>query len=55
MLDGGLKYRSIFLPDTFIDQNSPKAMYDVAGMNAVQIEEKVLSLLGIASVSANRA
>ena len=36
------------LPDTFIDQASPKAMYDVAGMNAAHIEAKVLEALGIA-------
>ena len=35
------------LPDTFIDQASPKAMYDVAAMNAEHIEAKVLDALGI--------
>jgi 1-deoxy-D-xylulose-5-phosphate synthase len=36
------------LPDTFIDQASPKAMYDMAGMNAEHIEAKVLEVLGVA-------
>ncbi len=50
VFDHGLKYRSMVLPDTFIDQASPKAMYDVAGMNAEQIEAKVLDVLGVATL-----
>jgi len=46
VFDHGLKFRSMVLPDLFIDQASPKAMYDVAAMNAPQIVEKVLSVLG---------
>jgi 1-deoxy-D-xylulose-5-phosphate synthase len=36
------------LPDIFIDQASPERMYQVAGMDAVQIEAKVLEVLGVA-------
>jgi 1-deoxy-D-xylulose-5-phosphate synthase len=43
------------LPDTFIDQSSPKDMYAVAGLNADQIETKVLQTLGIADLVAKRA
>ncbi|PZQ95474.1 MAG: 1-deoxy-D-xylulose-5-phosphate synthase [Cereibacter sphaeroides] len=50
VFDHGLKYRSMVLPDTFIDQASPEAMYAVAGMNAPQIEAKVLETLGVAVV-----
>ncbi|HQY43310.1 MAG TPA: 1-deoxy-D-xylulose-5-phosphate synthase [Paracoccaceae bacterium] len=50
IFDRGLKYRSMVLPDTFIDQMSPEDMYAVAGMNAPQIEAKVLEVLGVASV-----
>jgi 1-deoxy-D-xylulose-5-phosphate synthase len=50
VFDRGLKFRSMVLPDTFIDQASPEAMYAVAGMNAPQIEAKVLETLGIAVV-----
>ncbi len=50
VFDHGLKYRSMVLPDTFIDQASPKAMYDVAGMNAEHIEAKVLDVLGVATL-----
>ncbi|MEO0918177.1 MAG: 1-deoxy-D-xylulose-5-phosphate synthase, partial [Pseudomonadota bacterium] len=48
VFDHGLKYRSMVLPDIFIDQASPKAMYDVAAMNAEHIEAKVLDVLGVA-------
>jgi 1-deoxy-D-xylulose-5-phosphate synthase len=48
VFDHGLKFRSMVLPDTFIDQASPKAMYDVAGMNAEHIEAKVFEVMGVA-------
>jgi 1-deoxy-D-xylulose-5-phosphate synthase len=50
VFDRGLRYRSMVLPDVFIDQASPEAMYRVAGMDAAQIEAKVLQTLGIAVV-----
>ena len=50
VFDRGLKFRSMVLPDTFIDQASPEAMYRVAGMEAAQIEAKVLGVLGVAVV-----
>ena len=50
VFDTGLKYRSMVLPDIFIDQASPEAMYRVAGMDAAQIEAKVLQTLGVAVV-----
>ena len=55
VFDLGLKYRSMVLPDTFIDQASPADMYAIAGMNAEQIEARVLDVLGIASIAAQRA
>ncbi len=55
VLDGGLKFRSMVLPDTFIDQDSPAKMYAVAAMNAEQIEARVLSVLGLGQVGARRA
>ncbi|WP_120503309.1 1-deoxy-D-xylulose-5-phosphate synthase [Sulfitobacter mediterraneus] len=55
VFDEGLKYRSMVLPDTFIDQASPADMYAVAEMNAEHIEAKVLDVLGIASLGAQRA
>ena len=43
------------LPDIFIDQSSPRDMYDVAAMNAEHIEAKVLDVLGVAQISNKRA
>ncbi|MEK9690860.1 MAG: 1-deoxy-D-xylulose-5-phosphate synthase [Pelagibacteraceae bacterium] len=45
LLDNGLKFRSMFLPDYFIDQDNPEQMYKNAGLDANSIEEKVLDLL----------
>ncbi|MDK3075049.1 1-deoxy-D-xylulose-5-phosphate synthase [Sedimentitalea sp. JM2-8] len=55
VFDTGLKFRSMVLPDIFIDQASPEDMYAVAGMNAEQIETRVLAMLGIASIGEKRA
>lgn len=46
VFDSGLKYRSMVLPDTFIDHASPTDMYAAARMNASDIETKVLEVLG---------
>ena len=48
VFDHGLKFRSMVLPDTFIDQSSPRDMYDMAGLNSADIEKKVLEVLGVA-------
>jgi 1-deoxy-D-xylulose-5-phosphate synthase len=50
VFDHGLKYRSMVLPDIFIDQASPERMYEVAGMDAAHIESKVLEVLGVSVV-----
>jgi len=55
VFDRGLKFRSMVLPDIFIDQDSPAKMYEVAGLNAPQIEAKVLEVLGVAQMGARRA
>ena len=47
VFDKGFKFRSMVLPDVFIDQSSPEDMYYQAGLNASHIEEMVLSLLGL--------
>ena len=44
IFDKGLKFRSLMLPDVFIDQDTPEKMYDVAGLNAKQIKEKILDV-----------
>ena len=47
VFDTGLRFRSMVLPDTFIDQSSPEDMYATAGLNAADIEAKVLHVLGV--------
>ena len=47
IFDKGLKFRSMTLPDIFIEHDSPKKMYDVAGLNASQISKKILDILFI--------
>ncbi|MBN2630947.1 MAG: 1-deoxy-D-xylulose-5-phosphate synthase [Rhodobacteraceae bacterium] len=51
LFDHGLKFRSMVLPDTFIDHANQDAMYHAAGMDAAQIEAKVLNTLNIASLT----
>jgi 1-deoxy-D-xylulose-5-phosphate synthase len=55
VFDAGLKYRSMVLPDTFIDHASPEDMYAAAAMNAADIEAKVLNVLGISRIGAQTA
>lgn len=55
VFDNGLKFRSMVLPDIFIDQASPSDMYDVAAMNAEQIEAKVLDTLGVSRIGSKSA
>lgn len=54
VFDRGFRYRSMVLPDTFIDHNSAEAMYATAGLNAADIERKALETLGV-EVLARRA
>lgn len=47
VFDHGLRFRSMVLPDTFIDHANPEDMYATAGLNAADIEAKVLQVLGV--------
>ena len=55
LLDNGLKFRSMFLPDIFIDQASQSDMYNVAEMNSEHIVSKVLDTLGISKINTKLA
>jgi len=55
IFDRGFKFRSMVLPDIFIDQASPADMYAVAGLGAAEIEARVLDVLDIAQISGKRA
>ncbi len=50
VFDTGLAYRSMVLPDIFVDQASPRDMYAVAGLNAEDIVAKVLSVMGVETI-----
>ena len=45
LMDNNLKFRSMILPDIFIDQDTPDNMYKFANLDSISIEEKVLDLL----------
>jgi 1-deoxy-D-xylulose-5-phosphate synthase len=45
LIDGGLKLRTMRLPDTFQDQDNPAKQYDEAGLNAPHIVNTVLKAL----------
>ncbi len=51
IFDTGIKYRSMVLPDIFIDQASPRDMYTAAAMNSEDIVAKVLTTLGVEVLS----
>ena len=55
LLNNGLKFRSMFLPDIFIDQASQSDMYNVAEMNSEHIARKVLATLGIPAINTKLA
>jgi 1-deoxy-D-xylulose-5-phosphate synthase len=41
VFDRGLKFRSMILPDIFIDQDTPEKMYETAGLDSSSIVNKV--------------
>jgi 1-deoxy-D-xylulose-5-phosphate synthase len=55
LLDGGLKIRTLRLPDKFQDHDRPEKQYDEAGLNAPHIVETVLKALRINSAGVEEA
>jgi 1-deoxy-D-xylulose-5-phosphate synthase len=45
LMDSNIKFRSMTLPDVFIDQDTPENMYKIANLDSISIEEKVLDVL----------
>ncbi len=45
LIDNNLKFRSMVLPDRFIDHDKPEEMYKYAGLDALSIETKILDTL----------
>ena len=48
LLDGGLKIRSLVMPDAFFDHDKPEAQVARAGLDADSIFQTVVSALGVA-------
>ena len=55
MFDRGLRFRSMVLPDRFVDHDAPFAMYDTSALNAAHIEAKVLEVMGVAQLAGKTA
>ncbi|MDN2566408.1 1-deoxy-D-xylulose-5-phosphate synthase [Aquibium sp. A9E412] len=55
LLDGRVQVRAMTLPDRFIQQAGPAAMYDEAGLNAPHIVDKVLAALDGAAAAGEAA
>ncbi len=53
-LDGGVAIRTMTLPDKFIDQASPAAMYAQAGLTAEDIAATALQAMGIPTLDTAR-
>jgi 1-deoxy-D-xylulose-5-phosphate synthase len=47
LLDGGLKIRTMVLPDVFIDHGHPHQMYELAGLNASSIATTAMMAFGV--------
>ncbi len=45
IFDRGLKFRSMILPDIFIDQDTPEKMYEIAGLDSSSIANKVVETI----------
>jgi len=55
LLESGLKFRPMTLPDVFLDHDSPEVQYDRAGLTARHIVSMALKALGRAKEAAEAA
>ncbi|WEF24028.1 1-deoxy-D-xylulose-5-phosphate synthase [Paracoccus sp. S3-43] len=55
VFDSGLRFRSMVLPDRFVDHDAPYAMYDSSALNAAHIEAKVLEVMGVVQLAGRTA
>ena len=51
LLDNNLKFRPLFFPDNFIPHGKPDIQNDICGINANQIIDCALKVLGIPNQS----
>jgi len=54
LLDGGLKVRTLVLPDVYLPHDKPEAMYALAGLDAAGIVATVHRALGLEVTAAQR-
>jgi 1-deoxy-D-xylulose-5-phosphate synthase len=54
LLDGGVKFRAMVLPDLYLDHDKPEKMYARAGLDARGIVAKVFEVLGRDAAGATR-
>jgi 1-deoxy-D-xylulose-5-phosphate synthase len=52
LLESGVKFRPMTLPDFFIDHDAPQKQYDMAGLNARHIVSQALTALGVSEAIA---
>ena len=50
-LDGGLKVRTLMLPDEFLDHGDPDKVYAAIGLDATGIVRRVFEALGRGDLS----
>jgi 1-deoxy-D-xylulose-5-phosphate synthase len=52
LLESGVKFRPMTLPDVFIEHDAPQKQYDMAGLNARHIVSQALAALGVSEAVA---
>jgi 1-deoxy-D-xylulose-5-phosphate synthase len=52
LLESGVKFRPMTMPDIFIEHDAPQKQYDVAALNARHIVQQALNALGISEAVA---
>ncbi len=52
LLESGIKFRPMMMPDIFIEHDNPVKQYDVAALNARHIVQQALTALGVSEVVA---
>jgi 1-deoxy-D-xylulose-5-phosphate synthase len=52
LLESGIKFRPMVMPDSFIEHDNPVKQYDVAALNARHIVQQALTALGVSEAIA---
>jgi len=51
IFDAGLKFRPLVMPDTFMDQDSPRKQVEFAGLTCPDIVTTAMAALGVEAKS----